>query len=376
MIYLDYASTTPLHPEVLETYTKLLENHYGNSDSLHDIGRKVNKAMEQSRNHCAKLLHVDSSELIFTSCASEANNYAIKGYAFANQRKGKHIISTRIEHSSVMHSLSQLETYFGFEISYLDVDEDGKIHLEQLQSLLRQDTILVSVMYVNNETGAIHPVKEISDYVHQHSRAAIHIDCVQALGKIPLSLEDFDLATFSAHKIYGLKGSALLYKRKNIELLPLISAGQQEQGLRGGTSNAPVNIMFAKTLRIALEEQPKAYRHVKELNQYLRKEIEQMDDFVINSPKDASPFILNFSDLKIGSEVMLNALNNEGFAVSAQSTCASHSKAHSKVLAAMGLGMLRSTHAIRVSLSLHTTWKDVQIFIKTLKEIHKDYATK
>lgn len=376
MIYLDYASTTPLHPEVLKTYTKLLENHYGNSDSLHDIGRKVNKAMEQSREMCAKLLHVQPSELIFTSCASEANNYAIKGYALANQRKGKHIISTTIEHSSVMHSLSQLEEYFGFEVTYIEVDECGRLNMEQFKKALRNDTILVSMMYVNNETGGILPVEEVSDYVHQNSRAMMHVDCVQAMGKIPVSLNKFDLATFSAHKIYGLKGSAMLYKSKNIELLPLISAGQQEQGIRGGTSNAPVNIMLAKTLRLALEEQPKAYDYVLSLNTYLRQAIEEMDDFVINSPQNASPFILNFSDLKIGSEIMLNALNTAGFAVSAQSTCASHSKAHSKVLAAMGLGMERATHAVRVSLSTLTTKKDVENFIQTLKEIHKDYATR
>ena len=143
MIYLDYAATTPLHPEVLKTYTKLLENHYGNSDSLHDIGRKVNKAMEQSRELCAKLLNVQPTELIFTSCASEANNYAIKGYALANQRKGKHIISTMIEHSSVKHSLAQLEEYFGFEVTYIEVDECGRFNMEQFKKALRNDTILV-----------------------------------------------------------------------------------------------------------------------------------------------------------------------------------------------------------------------------------------
>lgn len=376
MIYLDYASTTPLHPEVLKTYAKLLENHYGNSDSLHDIGRKSGKAMEQSRSKCAELLHVNEDELFFMSCASEANNYALKGYALANQRRGRHLITTAVEHSSVMHTMQQLQDVFGFEVTYLQVDENGKLDLEELKQALRNDTILVSVMYVNNETGAIHPVKEIADYVHAHSRAAVHVDCVQAIGKIPVNLQDFDMASLSAHKIYGLKGSALLYKRRNLQLLALISAGQQEQGIRGGTSNAPVNIMFAKTLRLALQEQPQAYAHASRLHAYLRQEISQMEDFVINSPADGSPFILNISDLRIGSEIMLNALNTRGFAVSAQSTCASHSKAHSKVLSAMGLGMQRATHAIRISLSLRTSEAEVKAFIQTLKEIHNDYATK
>lgn len=376
MIYLDYSSTTPIRESVLKTYDMLLKTYYGNSDSLHDLGRETGKLMEQSRAQIAQLFHVYKEEIIFTSCASESNNYATKGYAWKNQNKGKHMITTCVEHSSIHNAMEQLREVFGFEITYLPINEQGVVDIEDLKKALRKDTILVSMMMVNNETGAINPIKECADYVHANSRAAFHMDGVQALGKIPIDLSCVDMATFSAHKIYGLKGSAILYKKRNIALLPLISGGQQEEGLRGGTSNAPANIVFAKTLRLALEGLPKAYEYVKKLNERIRSELGELEDIVINSPQDACPFILNISCLRIGSEIMLNALNEKGFAVSAQSTCSSKSKAVSSVLLAMGLGELRATHAIRISLSHQTTDEEVSTFIQALKEIINDYRTK
>lgn len=376
MIYLDYASTTPIRNEVLETYTMLLSKYYGNSDSLHDIGRESAKLMEKSRANIAQLFHVRSEEIFFTSCASESNNYAVKSYAWANQYKGKHLITTCVEHSSIHNAMKQLEESFGFEITYLPVNEQGVVTLEELKKVLRKDTILVSMMMVNNETGAINPIRECADYVHANSRAAFHMDGVQALGKVPVDLSIVDMATFSAHKIYGLKGSALFYKKKNIQILPLISGGQQEEGLRAGTSNAPADIVFAKTVRLALEELGKNYTYVKGLNDWLRKELCSCEDIVINSSKDASPYILNISVLCIGSEVMLNALNEKGFAVSAQSTCSSKSKAISHVLLKMGLGELRATHAIRISMSHMTTKEELAAFVKAIKEVIHDYRTK
>lgn len=376
MIYLDYASTTPLSEEVAAVYEKLLKEYYGNADSLHDIGRKSGKLMEKSRAQIAQLLHVYKDEILFTSCASESNNAAIKGAAWKYQNRGKHLITTCVEHSSVHNTMEQLREYFGFEVSYLPVNAKGSVELEDLKKALRKDTVLVSMMMVNNETGAINPIEECAEYVHTHSRALFHMDGVQALGKLPLSLSDVDMATFSAHKINGLKGSAILYKKRNIELVPLISGGQQEQGLRGGTSNVATNVVFAKTLRLALENQAAAYAHVAKLNAHLRNALSSMEDIVINSSEDSSPFILNISHLRIGSEIMLNALNAKGFAVSAQSTCSSHSKAISHVLLAMGLDEVRATHAIRISLSHLTTIEEVDAFLDAVKEINHDYRTK
>ena len=376
MIYLDYASTTPIRKEVLNTYEKLLERYYANSDSLHDLGRESAKLMEQSRANIAQLFHVLEEEIIFTSCASESNNYAIKGYAWKYMHRGKHLITTCVEHSSVHNACKQLAEHFGFEVTYLPVLENGCVDVKALKKALRKDTILVSIMMVNNETGAINPIKECADYVHANSRAAFHVDAVQALGKIPVDLSYVDMATFSAHKIYGLKGSAILYKKKMIELLPLISAGQQEFNLRGGTSNVCTNIVFAKTLRLILEEQQAHFDYVSRLNKRLRKFLKEENDILINSDIQGSPYILNVSARYVGSEILLNALNERGFAVSAKSTCASKSQAISHVLMAMGLGEQRATHSIRISLSHLTTDAEVDSFASALKEVCHVYRTK
>lgn len=376
MKYFDYASTTPLDEDVYQTYIKILSSQYANADSLHDLGRESHRLMEKSRAQIAQLLSVCDDEILFTSCASEANSTAIKGFALQYQNRGKHIITTRVEHSSVLHSVAQLQENFGFEVSYLSVNKEGVIDLEELRKKLRKDTILVSIMQVNNETGAINPIREAAKMIHTSSRAVLHVDGVQALGKLAIPLDAIDMATFSAHKIYGLKGSALLYKKKNITLLPLINGGQQEYGLRGGTSNAPVNIVFAKTLRLALERQREAYEHVQRLRAMLCGWLMELPDITINSPKEAVPHILNISCLKVGSEIMLNALNERGFCVSAQSTCSSKSKARSYVLLEMGLGEEIATHAIRISLSHHTSEEDVRALYKAIKEINHDYRTK
>ena len=376
MIYFDYASTTPVRAEVLEAYEKILHTYYANADSLHQEGRKVHTLLEQSRANIAQLFHVRPSEILYASCASEANNYALKGFALANQNRGKHIITSCAEHSSIQSSARQLEEVFGFEVTYLPLHADGRVHLEDVKEALRKDTILVSIMLVNNETGCINPIEEIATYVHAHSRAVVHSDMVQGLGKMTLPLAAVDMATFSAHKIFGLKGSGILYHREHLRLLALISAGQQEGGLRGGTSNAPTEIVFAKTLRLALEEQAAHIAHVREVNAYARAQLQTVRDIEINSPAEALPFILNFSCLSIGSEIMLNALDARGICVSAQSTCNSRGKAISHVLLAMGKDELRATHAVRLSFSHLSTRQEIDFFIRALKEIIDEYATR
>lgn len=376
MIYFDYASTTPVRKQIIDTYIKVLSSYYGNSDSMHEVGRTANKLMEQSREQIAQLLKIDKDEVIFTSCASEANNLAIKGYAWKYQHRGKHIITSRVEHSSVLKSVEQLKDIFGFDVTYLPVNEDGVISLDDLKQALRPDTILVSLMMVNNETGACNPIEECANYIKANSRAVIHVDAVQGIGKLPITCALYDMVSFSAHKIYGLKGSAVLYKKKNIELVSLISGGQQEMGLRGGTSNAPQNIVLAKTLRLMLEEQEASFTYVSSLNHILRNAFASMDGWYVNSPKQASPYILNVSCAHIGSEILLNALNTRGFAVSAKSTCSSKSKVQSHVLKEMGLEEFRTTNAIRISLSSMTTKQEVYALIEVLKEIYHEYRTK
>lgn len=371
MIYLDYAATSPLSKEVKDTYVSLLEQ-FANCDSLHDLGRKNQQLMNQSRSHIARLFHVQSDEIFFCGSASEANNMAIKGYSLAHQKNSKHLITTCIEHASVLSTFAQLER-FGFEVTYLPVYEDGCVRLEDLIDALRKDTILVSMMHVNNETGAIQPVQVCAKYVKQFSHACFHCDGVQGLGKIKIDLTHIDMASFSAHKINGLKGSGLLYKSKPIVIEPLISGGQQEFGMRGGTSDFAVNTVFAKTLRLALEKQDEHFQYVKELRDFFVRKIRLLDGINVNSSEQSSPYIVNISVDGISSEVMLNACNKRGFAISAKSTCSSSSKVLSSTILAMGLGEDRARNAVRISLSFETTKKQIVDFIENIKEIVNEY---
>lgn len=296
---------------------------------------------------------------------------AIKGYAWANQRKGKHCITTKIEHSSVLNAFKQLQENFGFEVDYLDVDVFGKISIEQLKMLLREDTILVSVMAVNNEIGTIQDIGQIKKIVKSHSHAALHVDFVQMLGKYPVDLNRIDLATFSAHKIGGLKGVGLLIRNPQVDLLPLISGGQQEQSLRAGTSNTLANVTFAKALRLSLEKQESNFLRVKEINDYLRNELAQIPQLDILSPVDGSVYILTFTYPSIPSEIMTNALSSRKIYVSAHSTCTSLS-AYSHVHLAIGLKEHTANGVIRLSFGDLSTLIQAKRFIEVLKEIIKN----
>lgn len=373
MIYFDHSSTTSVRPEVSNVYSQLLAQQYGNPDSLHALGRKAHALLEKSRENIAKMLHVLPGEILFTGCASESNSLAIIGYALANRNRGNHILVSNVEHPSVMHSMEWLKQ-FGFEIEYLPINSNGIITPSLVKERIRKDTILVSTMHVNNEMGAINPVKEISEVVHSIPTCVYHVDCVQSFTKIDVPFECMDLATISAHKIHGLKGSALLMKKKKVKLMPLIQGGQQEQGLRGGTENAPSNIVLSKTIRLALEEQEEVYKKVSEINRYIRDELSKIKGAHINSKEDAIPYILNISFDQITSEVLLNALDQRGICVSAKSTCSSHQKNYSSTLVAMGYSEKIATHMIRLSFGKDNTMEEASIFIKTCKEILNQYG--
>ena len=373
MIYFDHSSTTSVRPEVSNVYSQLLAQQYGNPDSLHALGRKAHALLEKSRENIAKMLHVLPGEILFTGCASESNSLAIIGYALANRNRGNHILVSNVEHPSVMHSMEWLKQ-FGFEIEYLPINSNGIITPSLVKERIRKDTILVSTMHVNNEMGAINPVKEISEVVHSIPTCVYHVDCVQSFTKIDVPFECMDLATISAHKIHGLKGSALLMKKKKVKLMPLIQGGQQEQGLRGGTENAPSNIVLSKTIRLALEEKEEVYKRVSKINQYIRKELSKIKGAHINSKEDAIPYILNISFDQITSEVLLNALDQRGICVSAKSTCSSHQKNYSSTLVAMGYSEKIATHMIRLSFGKDNTMEEASIFIKTCKEILNQYG--
>jgi cysteine desulfurase len=368
-IYFDHVSSTPVHPEVLKSQSELSPIHYANAEALHDAGHRIANMVDKSRESIAALLKIKVENITFTSGATESNNAIIKGIAFANVSRGKHLITTSVEHSSVLESFKQLEISFGFEVTYLSVDKEGRISLQELKDALRADTTLVSIMHVNNEVGTIMPVKACAEIIKANSTAYFHVDEVQAIGKIPFDFSFVDAASCSAHKINGVKGSGLMIVKEKVKILSLITGGQQEYGRRGGTANAINNILFAKTLRLALSEYETHLKQVQLLNEYLRKELKEIKEVVINSPeRDVSSYIINFSVLTLSSEILLNWFNSQNIYVSAQSTCNSKMKHVSITLQAMGLSEIVLNGSIRLGISASNTLEEAQRFISVLKE--------
>lgn len=368
-VYFDNVSTTSLNDEVRKTYEELLNTYYCNSDALYDDGVAVFDMQEKARHNIANMLNVDKEEIIFTSGASEANNLAIKGLCFKNPNK-KHIITSIYEHSSIYNAIKQLESEFGYDVTYLKPNKDGVIDPEDVKKSLNDNTILVSIMLVNNEIGSINDINTIKEIVKKHSGTYFHSDITQGLAKVDIDLKDIDMASFSAHKIHGLKGSGVLVKKKHVELLPLISGGQQEFNIRGGTSNSLTNIVLAKTLRIALENKDELHKHVVELHNYFIEKLREIPEVKINSPKENLESLFNIST-PIKSEVLLNALNNKGIMVSSKSTCSSKKKGTNRTLSSLNID---EDYAIRVSFDKDNTKEEVDYFINVLKEAIIQYA--
>lgn len=373
MIYFDNAATTSVNPEVARVYSRLVSEMYGNPDSLHALGRQTGTTLASARSRIASMIGVRPESILFTSGGSESNSLATVGYALKNQTRGKHIITSDGEHSSTANAMNYLESV-GFEITRLPMAEKGYVSAQQVKEALRKDTILVSLIHVNNETGAMAPLADIAREVHKYPYAKFHADLVQSFAKEEIPFDQLDMASVSAHKIHGLKGSGFLMKKPAVQLQPLIFGGQQEQGLRGGTENAPADIVLAKTVRLALDAREHNHESVTEINQWLRKEIGGIPGGHIHSPQDASPYILNVSFDSITSEVLMNALDEKGICVSAKSTCESHSGNESEILKRMGLPARVTTHAIRLAFSGDSTMEEARQFIQTVKEVLSQYG--
>ena len=375
-IYLDYASTTPLHPEVFDAYSALLKDQFYNVDALYGNATKLRALMETSRAKILDCLGLTNASLVFTSGASEANNMLIQGLMIhhRNDPKATLIISS-VEHSSIKACARFVRTYYGVNVIEIPVTPFG-LDMDALEKALDNHTVLVSIMAINNETGMVFDIPKIVEMVKTKSHASIHVDCVQAIGKMALPwLNQVDYISLSAHKLHGLKGSGALIGRHMDHLVGLIHAGQQEMGLRGGTSNALVNIMLAKTMRLALDEQTRAYDHAKVCFDYCYGAFCNDLNFHINSPKDSSPFIFNFSARHVTSQVLLNALSRRNIEVSATSTCESN-QGHSDVLAAMGYDQWITTGSCRLSFDITTSLDDLKTAVETIKEVCTTYATR
>lgn len=372
MIYLDNSATTKIDSSVLETFNRVNKLYFGNPSSLHELGETTTGLLTQSRRLIAETMGVQSEEIFFTSGGTEGDNWVVKGTALEKIHFGKHLITSEIEHPAVLESIKQLEN-LGWEVTYLPVDSRGIISVENLKRALREDTVLVSVMAVNNETGSIQPVEKIGEILKDYPSIHFHVDAVQAVGKIDLKLGEqsrIDMAVFSGHKFHGPKGTGFVYVKKGRKLAPLLSGGGQEAGRRSGTENVPGIVAMAKALKITSEKQIKIQTKLTiELEKYLDKK----KNIEIFSPKHRAPHILCFGIKGIKGEVLVHALEKKGVFVSTTSACSSKKKTESSTLLAMGIPKITAETAIRVSLSEENTQEELEKFIKIFDEIYHSF---
>lgn len=367
-IYFDCASTVKPYPEVLKVFSDISMNDFANASSNHALGFQCSSILLRARTQVAKYLHVLPEEVIFTSGASEGNNLAIKGIAYHNKGWAKRIVTTKAEHPSVLNVFKKLEEE-GFDVVYLDYDEEGKLDLEQLKEALKVPTSLVSVMSVNNEVGFIFPVDEIYSIVKKNSRAIVHVDATQSVTKENLNPSSYDLMTFSGHKIGGLKGSGVLVKKKNVVLDEQIIGGEQENGMRAGTTPLGLDCSIATALRLSMSTQNQRREQAKKINIYLREELSKIDEIEITSKGNCSPFMLSFALKLHKGSIIAESLSNMGVYVSTKSACSSREEGYSYVLKNAGYDEVIASNGIRLSFSGTEDMKDAVDFISALKEV-------
>jgi cysteine desulfurase len=370
MIYLDNSATTKPYKEVLDSFIKVSTDFFGNPSSLHKIGGQAEKLLQQARSQAAKLLGVKPTEILFTSGGTESNNLAIKGVAMAHRERGRHIITTAIEHASIYNTMEQLES-LGFEITYIRPDANGFIQAKDVEAEMRDDTILVSIIHVNNEVGTIQPVAEIGAMLKKYPKTFFHVDHVQGVGKIPLDFHHagIHLCTVSGHKFHGLKGTGALFVKEGVLLSPILTGGSQEWKQRSGTENVAGIVAMAKALRMTLDERRDKLNQMTAVMDRLRDGISSVREITIHTPEDkAAPHILNFSVQGLRAETFVHALEEKNIFVSTTSACSSKKKAASKTLLAMGVPAEKAESAIRISLTYSNTVQEADLAVKAIKE--------
>ncbi len=381
MLYFDYCATTPPFPEAIQALHDAMLRVYGNPSSLHRFGVQAEKLLEEARTAIARQLALtDQHRILFTSGGTESNNLAIFGTSAACEGRGKHLITTSIEHDSVLGAFERLAGQ-GFTLTILPVDSEGIVDPDMVRRALRKDTILVSVMHANNETGSLQPIEEIGHVVREHSSARFHVDAVQSVGHVdpPISYgrsELVDLMSVSAHKHKGPKGAGLLIARERLPLEPMFAGGGQEDGLRSGTQNAPTAASLAKALRLTLERTRKHPNTLQRYRSRILACLEELGTWVINTPLDsdkASPHIVNASLAGMKGEVLVHALEQEGIAVSTRSACSSAKEEPSRVLTAMGLPRELALSSIRISFSLDHTDDEIDQLCKAIMNVTRRF---
>ena len=372
VIYLDNAATTKVDPEVLNSYNQITLKYFANPSSIHSLGQESSRLLDKSREQILNVLKLTHHDVIFTSGATEANNLAIKGYCFANRSRGKHIITSSTEHPSVLNTVLEMQD-FGFEVTVLPVNKEGQIEVNSLKAAIREDTILVSLMMVNNEVGAINPIKEVGEYLKKFPKIAFHVDMVQAIGKLSLDFNNIDMFSIAGHKIHGLLGSGLLIKEKKILLKAVNQGGGQENNLRSGTNTLALSASLAKALRLSIEGEANNFKKVKALSERLLRYLkDNKDKYLINSYNEDNPYIVNFSLLHHKASVVVEALSNRGIMVSSLSACHAKNEDYSKVVYAMYQDLNLAHNTIRISFDKDNTLEEVEALITNLEEILKE----
>jgi len=366
MVYLDYSATTPVRKEVLDTYVEASLKFIGNPNSLHKLGTDSKNLIDSATKQIENILKIKDKEIIYTSGSSESNNMVIKGVANKYKNRGKHIITTPFEHSSIYGPLNYL-TDNGFEVEFVNIDENGLVDLEHLKSIIRDDTILVSIASVNSEIGILQPIKKIGEIVSEFPKCYFHSDMTQSVGKVSVPMDNVDFVSFSAHKFFGVKGIGCLLKRNNIVIEPLIHGGKSTSIYRSGTPALPLIVSMSKALRLAYENYDIKYNHVLELNNYLKSELSKYSSVYINSNNKCIPHILNISVIDVKPETMLHALEEYGIYISTQSACSS-SNTESKAVLSLTKDEKRSKSSIRISISYITTKEEIDLFLDAFKK--------
>ena len=371
MIYLDNCATTKPDREVVDIMMRALTEDFANPSSLHSFGLKVEKEIEVARKNAADLIGAQSDEIYFTSGGTESNNIAVHGAIEKNKRRGKKIITSSIEHASIDDQFKHYRE-LGYEVVYLDVDESGAVDIEKFKKEMNEDTILVSIIYVHNELGTINNVKEIFDIAKSVNKNVFcHVDGVQAVGKIPVNVKDIlcDTFSFSSHKIYGPKGMGGLYKKRDVKIDSLVIGGGQEKGLRSGTENVPGILGFGKACELTKRDLDKRLENAKVIKEYLLEKLDDnLEDYKINTPENATNFIVSLSILDIRAEVLLHYLEGDEIYISTASACTSNGTHKSTTLEQIGLDDKYAEGTIRICTSKDTTKEDIDIFVEKLVE--------
>lgn len=369
MIYLDYSATTPPKREVIDVFSKVSQEYFANSNSLHKLGLKSKELEDYATKNIAKYLNIKPKEIIYTSSASEANNLALKGICFKYKNRANHIITTKLEHSSIIETCNYLEK-LGFIIDYVDLNKDGTVNLEDLENKLTNDTLLVSISCVDSELGIRQPVEEIGKIIKKYPKCYFHVDCTQSIGKVKVDFTNIDLASISAHKFYGLKGIGILIKKENIELEPLIHGGKSTTIYRSGTPALGLIVSLKKALELIIDKIDENYEKVKSLNELIINKLKTYPNVHINSTDKSIKHTINISIINIKPETFIHALEEDDIYVSTKSAC-SKIDSISRPIKALTQDDKLASSSIRISLSYQTTKEEIIKFLEIFDKCYQ-----